>query len=127
MHLKACHQRTGKGIAGQVEIARTFLKRLIGLMGRSILMEDQGLYFPGCKSIHTFGMKFAIDVLFMDKNMKITKMISCLKPNRVAFAPFSTRDTLELACGVLQKHALAVGDEIALIQIKHEGCNDGNE
>lgn len=96
-------------------------------MGRSTLMDEQGLYFPGCKSIHTFGMKLAIDILFIDKNMKITKMINCLKPNRVAFAPFSTRDTLELACGVLEKHGLAVGDEIALIKTKHESCDEGDE
>lgn len=127
MHVKACHIRTGKSIAGRVEIARTFLKRLIGLMGRSNLMDDQGLYFPGCKSIHTFGMKLAIDVLFIDKYMRITKMIRCLKPNRVALAPLSTRDTLELAGGVLEKHGLAVGDEIALIPIKNESCDHGNQ
>ncbi len=121
MFVKACHRRSGKGIANRVEIAMTFTKRLIGLMGRSTMADEQGLYFPGCGSIHTFGMKLSIDVLFLDKDMRITKMISSLKPNRAAFAPLSTRHTLELACGTLRKHELCVGDEIALIETKHEG------
>lgn len=118
--MKVRHMRTGKDIASRVESALTFSRRLIGLMGRSIILDDQGLYFPGCQSIHTFGMKFAIDVVFLDKEMKITKIVSRLNPNRVAFAPFSTRDTLELASGVLKNHDLNVGDEIALIKITNE-------
>lgn len=113
--------RTGKEIANRVEIAQTFWKRLIGLMGRPTLMDGQGLYIPGCKSIHTFGMKFTIDVLFLDKKMKIVKMVSCLNPNRVTFAPLLTRDTLELAGGVLKKHDLNLGDDIALIKRKSKG------
>lgn len=115
------HMKTGKEIASRVESALTFSRRLVGLMGRSTIPDEQGLYFPGCKSIHTFGMKFAIDVLFMDKKMKITKIVSRLNPNRVAFAPFATRATLELAGGVLKKHDLEVGDEIALIKRTNNG------
>lgn len=121
MHIKVRHIRTGHDIASRVESARTFSRRLIGLMGRSTILDEQGLYIPGCKSIHTFGMKFAIDVLFLDKEMKITKIVSRLKPYRMAFAPFSTRDTLELASGVLKPHDLNVGDKIALIKSKQEG------
>lgn len=119
--MKIRHMRTGKDIASRVESALTFSKRLIGLMGRSTIPDEQGLYFPGCKSIHTFGMKFAIDVLFLDKEMKITKIVSRLNPNRLAFAPFATRATLELAGGALKKHDLKVGDEIALIKMTNEG------
>lgn len=120
--MKVRHMRNGQDIASRVESALTFSRRLIGLMGRSTIPDEQGLYFPDCKSIHTFGMKFAIDVLFLDKEMKITKIIRRLKPNRVVFAPFSTCATLELAGGVLKKHDLEVGDQIALIKITNEGC-----
>jgi uncharacterized membrane protein (UPF0127 family) len=118
--------RSGKEIAQRIDIARTFFKRLMGWMGRTTLMEGQGLYIPGCRSIHTFGMNVAIDVLFLDKQFNITKMVSCLNPNRVMFAPFATRHTLELACGVLKQHDLEVGDQMALIN-KNEGCNDAVE
>lgn len=115
-----CHKQSGKGIAGSVEIAATFAKRLIGLMGRSSMTKEQGLYFPRCRSIHTFGMRISIDVLFLDKQMKITKMIKNLNPNRIAIAPFATRSTLELAAGVLHRHRLSVGDGIAMMVVKDE-------
>lgn len=121
MYFQACRKKTGQCIAGKVEVAQTFSKRLIGLMGRCSMIDGQGLYFPGCKSIHSFFMKFAIDVLFLDKEMKITKMVNCLKPYRVAFAPLKTRNTLELSCGVLEKHDLSVGDTMTLIEIDKEG------
>lgn len=123
MYFQARQKKTGQCFAGQVEIAQTFLKRLIGLMGRSSMIDGQGLYFPCCKSIHSFFMKFPIDVLFLDKKMKITKMVSCLKPYRVALAPLHTRNALELSCGVLEKHGLNVGDTITLIEINKEGQN----
>lgn len=65
-------------------------------------------------------MKFAIDILFLDKEMKITKIINGLKPYRMAFAPLRTQHTLELSCGVLSNHPLTVGDTIALIQKNDE-------
>jgi uncharacterized protein len=115
MYFKACCKKTGVCIADQVEIAQTFLKRLIGLTGRSKMIDGNGLYFPSCRSIHSFFMKFSIDVLFLDKEMHITKIVSCLKPNRLAFSPLQTRHTLELSCGALEKLQIKVGDAIKLI------------
>lgn len=127
MYVKACHKKTGECIAGRIEIARTFSERLIGLMGRRTMIDAEGLYFPGCKSIHTFFLKFAIDVLFLDKEMKVTKMVSRMKPYRLAFAPLQTRDALELSCGVLEKHGLNVGDAITLIELNNGDHDPSNK
>jgi uncharacterized protein len=114
--------RSGECIANKVEITESFSRRLIGLMGRKTLMQGQGLYFPGCASIHSFFMKFAIDVLFLDKEMKITKTINGLKPWRMAWAPLGTRHTLELSYGVLHTFNIIVGDTISLIHSIDKGC-----
>lgn len=123
MYFKACHKNTDECIACRVEIAQTFLKRLIGLLGRSTINDGEGIYFPDCRSIHSFFMRFSIDVLFLDNEMKITRIINCLKPNRVAVAPLQTKDTLELRCGVLEKLDLNVGDTVTLIKISNESYN----
>lgn len=115
MPSKAFHKNSGQCIADRVDIAKTFSKRLIGLMGRRTLMKGQGLYFPGCASIHSFFMKFAIDVLFLDEEMRITKKIESFKPWRMVWAPVGTRHTLELSHGILKKFTLNIGDTITLI------------
>ncbi|MGD9008070.1 MAG: DUF192 domain-containing protein [Desulfobacteraceae bacterium] len=120
MFVKACCKKTGECIADQVEIAQTFFKRLIGLTGRRKMIDGAGLYFPGCRSIHSFFMNFSIDVLFLDKQMHITKIVRCLRPYRLAFAPMQTRHTLELSCGALEKFQLKVGDAIVLIEYGKE-------
>jgi uncharacterized membrane protein (UPF0127 family) len=120
---QAFHENSGECIADRVEIARTFSKRLIGLMGRRTLVKGQGLYFPGCASIHSFFMKFSIDVLFLDEDMRITKKIDSLRPWRVALAPPRTRHTLELPRGVLRNFGLNVGDTITLIHFADKRCD----
>jgi uncharacterized protein len=120
MYFKACQNKTGDCIACRVEIAQTFIKKFIGLMGRSKINKEQGIYFLDCRSIHSFFMRFSIDVLFLDKEMKITRIVNCLKPNRVVIAPLQTKDTLELQSGVLDKFDLKVGDAIRLIEINNE-------
>jgi uncharacterized membrane protein (UPF0127 family) len=115
MYFKACCKNNGKCIADQVEIAQSLFQRMVGLLGRSKMVDGSGLYFPGCRSIHSFFMKISIDVLFLDKELKITKMISCLRPYRLAFSPLKTKHTLELSCGALKELQLKVGDTILLI------------
>lgn len=121
MYFKACCKKTGECIANRVEIAQTFFTRLIGLTNRSKMIDGNGIYFPGCRSIHSFFMKFSIDILFLDKEMHITKIVSCLKPNRLAFSPLQTRHTLELTCGALERFQLKIGDSIMLIGYDKEG------
>lgn len=124
MMMRVCNSRTDNCIADQVEVALTFFKRLIGLLGRSAMPANQGLYFQGCKSVHTFFMRFPIDILFLDKDRNVTKMVDCLQPNRIAFGPRRTTDTLELACGAIAKCGVNVGDKIMLTATDCEATSD---
>lgn len=65
-----------------VFIADTFTKRLLGYMFRSKPHYESILIKP-CSSIHTFFMKFNIDVLFIDKDMKVVKKLEALKPGKI--------------------------------------------
>lgn len=64
--------------------ARSFWQKLVGLMGRKNLPKDTAMFFEGdCPSVHTCFMKFPIDVVFLDKDMKVTRVVENLKPWRM--------------------------------------------
>jgi uncharacterized membrane protein (UPF0127 family) len=69
---------------GKGQIARTRWERLWGLLGRAVLAPGTGLWLPGTKAVHTFGMRFAIDVVFVDRHNKITHLIPRMPPFRVS-------------------------------------------
>ena len=56
----------------RIHVARSFLQRARGLLGRAPLAADEALLIRPCSSIHTFGMRFAIDVVFIDALPKST-------------------------------------------------------
>jgi len=89
----------GKVVATSVGVAANFESRRIGLLNRDSLRPDEGLLLSPGGSIHTVGMRFAIDVLFLDTRMQVLKRVFRLPPWRVAFAPSGTQYVLELAPG----------------------------
>lgn len=82
-----------------VSKATTFLTRLVGLLFRRELSENEGLLLYPCGSIHTIGMRFTIDVLFLDNKNKVLAVADEVKPNRLRFAPRGTVKVLEIAQG----------------------------
>jgi len=109
---KAVHVKRGEVFAHQVAVARSFYERTRGLLGRGALRDGEGLWIPKCKSIHTFFMRFPIDVLFLDKDNAVTKIVPCLAPFRVAAGPWRTSGVLELQCGTLEEGRFDTGDAI---------------
>lgn len=83
-------------ILDHIEIADTFYKRFMGLMGRSALEKGKGMKINPCNSIHCFFMKFPIDVLFVSKDHVVIKIISDMKPWRVSSLVRGTRYVIEV-------------------------------
>jgi uncharacterized membrane protein (UPF0127 family) len=71
-------------LARRVEWAGTSAQRKRGLLGREALASDEGIYLVPCKGIHTFGMKFAIDVAFLAGDGRVVAVHHSLKPNRIS-------------------------------------------
>ena len=61
-------------IGSQIEIANTSLSRMFGLLGRRGLSTGEGLWIKPSSGVHTFGMMFAIDVIGLDKNLRVVKL-----------------------------------------------------
>lgn len=82
-----------------MQLAATFASRFIGLLNRQYLEDSEGLLLKSGGSIHTLGMRFGVDVVFLDRQMSILKIVRRLKPWRLAIAPRKTRLVLEIASG----------------------------
>ncbi len=101
-------------IANRVVSASSFPRRALGLIGRRSIEPDAALWLKPGGSIHTFGMRFTIDVLFLNRQLHILAAHGGVRPRRVVWAPRATASTLELAAGPIRRHRLAAGDRLAI-------------
>jgi uncharacterized membrane protein (UPF0127 family) len=89
-------------------VADSFLTRFRGLMGRADLPAGEGLLFPGTRSVHTHFMRFAIDVVFLDADDRVVRIVPRLRPWRAA-ASRDARSVLELRAGECKRRGLCEG------------------
>jgi uncharacterized membrane protein (UPF0127 family) len=104
---------SGRVVVADLEVARTTWSRFVGLMGRPSLGSGAGLWIEPCNSIHMFFMRFAIDVLFLDRRRRVKKVMLNLKPWRVSPIVFGARTVVELPAGTLADRSL-VGSQLTL-------------
>ena len=111
----AVNVTTQKELGKRISKAVTFFQRTRGLLGRKEIKKDEGLYIPACRAIHTFFMWFTIDVVFIDDDNRITRVVPGLVPFRIAFGPRNTAGVLELSAGTLKDNHCVAGDKISFI------------
>jgi uncharacterized membrane protein (UPF0127 family) len=90
-------------------LADTYLSRLRGLLGRKRLGDGEGLLLKGCAAVHTIGMRYPLDIVFLDKNGRVLKCQTGVKPFRTASAS-GAYYTLELNKGTINKQGISVND-----------------
>ena len=98
-----------------IKIADSYKSKIVGVIGWEDWGGCAGLLIKDANSIHTFFVRFAIDVVFLDKGFKIVKIVENLKPFRFSPIVWSAKHTLELPSGTLRKKSLHPGDKIDLI------------
>ena len=103
----------GSVVCESCGLAAGFVTRLRGLLGRKGLASGEGLLIRPARSIHTFFMRFPIDVVFLDRGGVVVKLVPNLGPWRVAFA-HRGRDALELGAGEAEQRKLRPGDRLEL-------------
>ncbi len=99
MKVQVSHQN--KILSKNILLAETFLSRLIGLMFKEKLVDADGLLIDPCRSIHTFFMKYSLDIVFLSEENKVIKIIRHMKPWRLSWIYFRAIKTLELPAGQL--------------------------
>ncbi len=93
-------------------VASNLWTRMVGLLGRSGLEPGQGLLLQGEQAIHMFFMKFAIDVVYLDKQGRVLCAIDRLQPWRLGPYLRQAHDVLELPAGTLNATQTRAGDDL---------------
>ncbi|MFC4321745.1 DUF192 domain-containing protein [Litchfieldia salsa] len=94
--------------------ASTFFSRLKGLMFRINPLNQEGLWILPCNSIHMCFMFFPIDVIFLDKEYKVVKLVRGLKPWRIVSPVSGAHSVLELPVGTIDYFQISEGQYIEL-------------
>ncbi len=101
-------------IATQCAEARNFLARLRGLMGHPGLNAEEGLLIDPCSSVHSFFMRFPIDVIFVDRMHTVVGLTPSMPPNRPYAGARRARYVIELPSGTIAASATQVGDVVRI-------------
>lgn len=101
-------------VASHVELAVDSESRRRGLLGRDTLDEGAALIIAPCSSIHTFFMRFAIDVIFVARDGRVLKTYTAVGPRRIAFR-FGAFAVVELAAGAIARPQAKPGDTVELV------------
>lgn len=120
-HVRQClrQKEGGKIIVQELWLAATFWRRLKGLLGTKELLPGQGLLLRPCNSVHTIGMAYALDVVFLSQNFQVLRVVENLRPRRFA-CHFAAYQVLELPSGTIASCGIAPGQAFEL------GVFDGN-
>jgi len=99
----------------QLEIAESLIARGTGLLGRQGLEANQALWIKPCNNIHTFFMKFAIDCIFVDRNLEIKRIAKSVKPFRFVGPYWKAHSVIEASAGFADKKNLQIGDQLYVV------------
>ena len=105
--------RTGASLVTRLETAFDSKSRNRGLLGRPSLEPAHALVLAPCNGVHTFFMKFAIDVVFVGRDGTVQRIAHALQPWRVAISPRSFA-VIETAAGVIGTSGTRPGDRLAI-------------
>ncbi len=105
----------GGKLAQKVTVADNLLARLTGLLGTVRPDPQKALYLTPCAGVHTFGMKYPIDVVFLDGQGKVVRLFQNLPPNRMTKVIPSAKSALELPPDTIAAHAIQTGDCLKVI------------
>jgi uncharacterized membrane protein (UPF0127 family) len=101
----------GSIVAKRVRVAGTSGARREGLLKISNMDVEAGLWIAPCEAIHTFGMRMPLDVLFLDRELRVRKIRYGLKPGRIAVC-LRADSVLELAAGAVSRSTTSLGDRL---------------
>ena len=101
-------------VGSRIGLADTSLTRLFGLLGKRGIEPGSGILIRPSSGVHTFFMLFPIDVVALDRNLRVRKLWRRLGPFRLTSVSLKTQSVLELAPGQIDEHGIEVGDQLAI-------------
>ena len=111
--MSAAWNKTRRSMIGTgIRVADTFVSRLRGLLFTNSLGPGEGLWISPCTSIHSFGMRFVFDALFLGQDWRVVGLCERFRRNRISGVHWNARGVLELPAGTIERTGTEVGDEI---------------
>lgn len=110
--MRVVNRTRGFVLGEKVRTAGTLLSRLVGLLGTAGIGDGEGLWIVPCRCVHTLGMRFPIDVAFLDARGVVVGILPGLPPNRVGRRFRGARGALELRSGILFATGTVPGDRL---------------
>jgi uncharacterized membrane protein (UPF0127 family) len=100
-------------LGGSIDVADSSSKRRTGLLKHDRLEPGEGLWIVPCESVHTFFMKFPIDLVYLDRKRKVRKVRKAVPAWRLS-ACLTAHSILELPAGTVEKTGTRVGDVLEI-------------
>lgn len=97
-------------------VADNLVSRMIGLLKYKSLPKGCAMLINPCSSIHTIGMRFALDLIFLDKKMRVVHTVSSVKPNRFVLGGRGASVTIEIQSGWFDISGVAIGSVCKIIE-----------
>ncbi|MHB8781330.1 MAG: DUF192 domain-containing protein [Candidatus Geothermincolia bacterium] len=105
---------TRRTCLGDLKVAASRRERRRGLLGTDGLRRGDGLVLRPCRSVHTFGMRYPIDVIFLDREGRVLRVIGRLRPRRMTLPVWRAATALELPAGTAESTGTRPGDRLEL-------------
>ncbi len=115
MTVRALREPEGAVLIEHLHVCRTASERIRGLLGRNSVGPAEGMWFPRCRLIHTFGMKFPIDLVYLDEQLVVRKTVEGLRPARLS-ACLGAESVIELASGAARALGLCRGVKLRIAE-----------
>lgn len=112
----------GKIVIEKCGIATGFFSRFLGLMCKKRLSKKEAIYFPNCNSVHTFFMRFPIDVVFVDDKLRIQKIKESVKPWRLILPHKNIYGVIEIKAMTAKEVGIEIGKEIKFLEYEDNDC-----
>ena len=114
--VRVVNERTASPLAEGADVAERWWPRLRGLLGRSPLAPGEGLLLRPCRAVHTWGMRYSIDVAFLDAGSRVIASYPLLAPGGRTRWHATADAALELPAGVLVSSDTREGDAILCLE-----------
>lgn len=101
-------------LGDQIEVAGSGVLRSKGLLGRNALAPGEGMWIIPCESVHTFFMRFPIDLVYIDRKHRVKKISMTVPPWRLS-ACLSAHSVIELPAGMIQDSQTMAGDILEIV------------
>lgn len=108
---------TGTIISTRIDHLTGFFQRAVGLLARTRVQRDEGIWLSSCHAIHTVGMRYTIDVMFVDRDGCVLRIDREVRPNRFALSCRKAKAVVELGGGALAQIDVMIGDRLELVPV----------